>query len=156
MKCAHCVPHFSPNLEGEDSNALRQGIRLCICHHRYSNDSGNGGGTAAMQVTMPCENPNNYFLKILTSGHSSATWCYMMNASMWSLPTSVQKEWCVGFHYRNDKESHTFQWRKPFILQQNVDTDVSLTYLSNFAINQHSFVVLINYKKMLGAFQRNL
>ena len=34
----------------------------------------------------------------------------MANASMWCLPTSVQKEWCVGFHYSNDKESHTFQW----------------------------------------------
>ena len=46
-------------------------------------------------------------LKVIPSGHSSVTWCYM--ASMWCLPTNVQKEWCVGFHYRNDKESHTFQ-----------------------------------------------
>ena len=34
-----------------------------------------------------------------TEGHSSATWCYMANASMWCLPTIVQKEWFVGFHY---------------------------------------------------------
>ena len=69
----------------------------------------------------------------------------MVNAFMWCLPTSVQKEWCVGFHYRNDKESHTFQRQKPLILQHDVDTDVSLTYLSSFSINQHRFVVLTNY-----------
>ena len=56
-----------------------------------------------------------------------ATWCYMVNAFMWCLPSSVKKEWCVGFHYRNDKERYTFQWRKPLILQLHVDTDVSLT-----------------------------
>ena len=43
---------------------------------------------------------------------------------LWCLHTSVQKEWCVGFHYRNDKESHTFQRRKPLILQHDVDTVV--------------------------------
>ena len=52
--------------------------------------------------------------------HSSATWFIMANASMWCLPTNVHKEWCVGF-YRNDKESHTFQWQKPLILQHDVD-----------------------------------
>ena len=52
--------------------------------------------------------------------------------------TSVQKEWCVGFHYRNDKESHTFQRQKPLILQHDVDTYVLLTYVSSFSINQRS------------------
>ena len=62
----------------------------------------------------------------------------MVNASILRcLPASVQKEWCVGFHYRNDKESRTFQQRKRLILQYDVDTDVSLTYLSRFSINQH-------------------
>ena len=46
---------------------------------------------------------------------------YITNASMWCLTTSVQKEWRVGFYYRNDKESHTFQRRKPLILQHDVD-----------------------------------
>ena len=53
--------------------------------------------------------PNGLDLKVIPSGHSSATWCYIVNASivyslqsMRCLPTSVQKEWCVGFHYRND------------------------------------------------------
>ena len=59
----------------------------------------------------------------------------MANASVWCLPTSVQKEWCVGFHYGTDKESHTFQRLKPLVLQHDVDTDVSLTYLSSFSIN---------------------
>ena len=36
----------------------------------------------------------------------------------------------------NDKESHAFQRQKPLILQHDVDTDVSLTYLSGFSINQ--------------------
>ena len=65
----------------------------------------------------------------------------MVNVSMCCLPTSVQKEWCVGFHYRNDKESHKFQRRKPLILQRDVDTDVSLTYLSRFSINQHTVLL---------------
>ena len=65
-------------------------------------------------------------LKVIPSGYSSATWCYMATGC---LSTSVQKEWCVGFHYKNDNESQTFQWRKPLILQYNVDTDVSLAYL---------------------------
>ena len=49
---------------------------------------------------------------------------------------SFQKEWCVGIHKRNDKESHTFPRQMPLILQHDVDTDVSLTYLSSFSINQ--------------------
>ena len=49
-------------------------------------------------------------LKVIPCGHSSATWCYVVNASMWCLTTNVQKEWCVGFHYMNDKESHTLHW----------------------------------------------
>ena len=60
---------------------------------------------------------------------------------MWCLPTSVQKVWGVGFHYRNDKESHAFQQQKPLILQHDVDTDVSLTYLSSFSINQHTVLL---------------
>ena len=36
---------------------------------------------------------------MIPSGHTSVTWCYMANVSMWCLPTSVHKEWCVGFHY---------------------------------------------------------
>ena len=62
----------------------------------------------------------------------------MANVSVWCLPTSVQKEWCVGFYYRNDKESHTFQWQKPPILQHDVDTYVLLTYVSSFSINRRS------------------
>ena len=77
-------------------------------------------------------------LKVIISGHSSATWCYMANVSTWCLSTSVQKEWRVGFHYRKDKESHTFQRRKSLILQHDVDTDVSLIYPSGFSINQNS------------------
>ena len=80
-------------------------------------------------------------LKVIPSCHSSATWCFMGNASMWCLPNSAQKEWCVGFHYRNVKESHTFQRRKPLILRHPVDTDVSLTYLSIVPINQHTIVL---------------
>ena len=69
----------------------------------------------------------------------------MVNASKWCLPTSVKKEWCAESHYRNDKESHTFQRRKPLILQQDVDADVSLTSIKFFNKSTHSFVVLINY-----------
>ena len=89
-----------------------------------------------------------HVLKVIPSGHSSGTWCYMVNVSMWCLPTSVQKEWCVGSHYRNDKESHTFQWQKPLILQYDVDTDVSLSYASSFLINQYTVLLywLITYK----------
>ena len=57
---------------------------------------------------------------------------------MWCLPTSVQTEWCVGFHYENDRESHTFQRQKPLILKHDGDADVSLTYLSSFLINQQT------------------
>ena len=60
---------------------------------------------------------------------------------MCCLPSNVQKEWCVGFYYRNDKESHTFQQRKPLILQHDVDTDISLTYISSFSINQHTVLL---------------
>ena len=65
----------------------------------------------------------------------------MGNASMWCLANSAQNEWCVGFYYRNDKESHTFQRQKPLILRHDVDTDVSLTYLSSFSINQHTILL---------------
>ena len=68
----------------------------------------------------------------------------MVNASMWCLPTHVQKEWCVGFHYRNNKEIIYFNDER-VILQHDVDTDIPVTYLSSFSINQHSIVVLINY-----------
>ena len=79
-------------------------------------------------------------LKVIPSGHSSAICFYMAHASMWCLPSSVQKEWCVGFHYRNDKESHTFQWRKPLILQHDVD-NISIKFFNK---STHSFVVLTN------------
>ena len=69
----------------------------------------------------------------------------MANTSMWCLPTNVHKECCVGFHDRNDKESHAFQQQKPLILQHDVGSDISLTYLLSF-VNEstHSFVVSIN------------
>ena len=38
------------------------------------------------------------YLKVLPSSHSSATWCIMVNASIWCLPTNVHKERCVGFY----------------------------------------------------------
>ena len=76
--------------------------------------------------------------------YGMAPWCYMVNTSMWCLPTSVQKEWCVGFHYRNYKESHTFQQQKTLILQHNVGTDVSLS-IKFFNKSTYSLVVLINY-----------
>ena len=53
------------------------------------------------------------FLKVIPSGHRSATWCYMVNASMWRLPTGVQKEWCVKFHCRNDKKVIHFNGEIP-------------------------------------------
>ena len=87
-------------------------------------------------------------LKVIPSGHSSATWCYMVNASMWRLLTSARKKWCIGFHFRNNKESHTFQRGKPLILQHDVDTDVSLSYLSGFSINQHSLLSRLITKKV--------
>ena len=43
---------------------------------------------------------------------------------MWCLPTTVHKDWCAGHYYRNDKESHTFQWCKPLILQYDIDTNI--------------------------------
>ena len=46
-------------------------------------------------------------LKVLQSIHSCATWCIMVNASMWCLPTTIHKDWCARYYYRNDKESHT-------------------------------------------------
>ena len=60
----------------------------------------------------------------------------MANASLRCLPTNVHKGWFVGYYYRNDKESHTFQRQKPFILQQDIETHISLTYQSSFSINQ--------------------
>ena len=70
----------------------------------------------------------------------------VMNASMWCLPTNVQKEWCVGFYYRSDQESNKFQRQEPLIMQHDVDTDISLTYLSIFFNKStNSFVVLITY-----------
>ena len=57
--------------------------------------------------------PSICCLKVLPSFHSSAIWCIMVNDSVWCLPTNVHKEWYVGFYYRNNKESHTFQWQIP-------------------------------------------
>ena len=68
---------------------------------------------------------------------------------MWCLTTiNVQKERCVGYYYRNDTESHTVQQQKPLILQHDLDTDISLTYLSSFSINQQTVLLywLITYK----------
>ena len=50
------------------------------------------------------------------------------------------------------KDIH-FNGEKPLILQHDVDTDISLTYLSSFPIH---FVVLITYLQKFGAFLRNL
>ena len=47
-------------------------------------------------------------LKILPSSHSTATWCIMVNVSMWCLPTTAHKDWCARYYYRNNKESYTF------------------------------------------------
>ena len=47
-------------------------------------------------------------LKILPSSHSTATWCIMVNVSMWCLPTTAQREWCARYYYMNDKENYTF------------------------------------------------
>ena len=41
-----------------------------------------------------------HMLKTLPSSHSSATWCIMVNVSMWCLPTTVHKEWCARYYYR--------------------------------------------------------
>ena len=60
---------------------------------------------------------------------------------MWCLPINVQKEWCVGFHYRNDKESHTFQLQNPLILQHDGGTDISLKFPSSFLINQWTILL---------------
>ena len=79
--------------------------------------------------------------KVIPSGHSSTTWCYMANASMWCLSTRVQKRVVCWISLRNDKESHAFQRQKPLILQHDVDTHVLLTYLSSFSINQHTVLL---------------
>ena len=63
-------------------------------------------------------------LKILPRSHSTATWCIMVNVSMWCLPTTAHKEWCARYYYRNDKESYTFQRQNPFILQHDVHTNI--------------------------------
>ena len=63
-------------------------------------------------------------LKILPSSHSTATWCIMVNVSMWCLPTTAHNEWCARYYYRNDKESYTFQRQNPFILQHDVHTNI--------------------------------
>ena len=70
-------------------------------------------------------------LKVLPRSHSSATWCIMANAFMWCLPTTVHKEWCVGYYCSNDKES-----------QHNVDTNISLRYLSCFLNKSMNGVVV--------------
>ena len=44
----------------------------------------------------------------------------MVNVSMWCLPTTVHKEWCARYYYRNDKESYTFQQQNPFIFYNMV------------------------------------
>ena len=79
----------------------------------------------------------------------------MVKASMWCLTSYVHKEWCVGFYYRNDKESHSFQRQKPLILHHDVDTDISLTYLSSFSINQQFCCIDLLLIKV-GAFHKNL
>ena len=63
-------------------------------------------------------------LKILPSSHSTATWCIMVNVSMWCLNTTAHKEWCARYYYRNDKESYTFQRQNLFILQHDVHTNI--------------------------------
>ena len=86
-------------------------------------------------------------LKILPNSHSIATWCIMVNVSMWCLPTTDHKEWSskftvvtegnpVRYYYRIDKETYTFQRQIPFILQHDVHTNISCTYLSSFSMNQ--------------------
>ena len=64
-------------------------------------------------------------LKILPSSHSPATKCIMVNVSMWCLPTTVYMELCAKYHYRNNKESYTFQRENPFILQHDLHTNIS-------------------------------
>ena len=44
----------------------------------------------------------------------------MVNVSMWCLPTTVHKEWCARYYYRNDIESYTFQQQNPFILKHDI------------------------------------
>ena len=61
----------------------------------------------------------------------------MANVSCGVYPLVSKKSDVLDFN-RNDKESHTFQRQKPLILQHDVDTDVSLTYLSGFSINQRT------------------
>ena len=63
-------------------------------------------------------------LKILPSSHSTATWCVMVNVSMWCLPTTAHKEWCARYYYRNDKESYIIQRQNPFILLHDVHTNI--------------------------------
>ena len=65
-----------------------------------------------------------YGLKILPSSHSTATWCIIVNVSMWCLPTTAHKEWCARYYYRNDKETYTFHRQNPFILQHDVHTNI--------------------------------
>ena len=84
-----------------------------------------------LQVGLTCLD-----LKILPSSHSSATWCIMVNVSMWCLPTTVHKEWCARYYCRNDKESYTFQPQNPFILQPDVHTNIPETNQLSFSINQ--------------------
>ena len=63
-------------------------------------------------------------LKILPNSHSTATWCIVVNVSMWRLPTTAHKEWCARYYYRNDKESYTFQGQNPCILKHDVHTNI--------------------------------
>ena len=76
-----------------------------------------------------------------TCSHSSATWCIMVNASMSCLISNVHAEWYAGYYNRNDKESHTFQQRNPFILQHDIDKypiDISIIFFNK---PMNSFVV---------------
>ena len=80
--------------------------------------------TAVIQKMCALKTNVWFTLKILPSSHSTANWCIMVNVSMWCLPTTAHKEWCVRYYYRNDKESYTFQRQNPFILQHDVHTNI--------------------------------
>ena len=68
--------------------------------------------------------PYNNRLKVIPNNHSSATWCVMVNASMWCLPilisiTSGVLEIIMGmikkvihFNGKNFTMAKTLQWQK--------------------------------------------
>ena len=74
----------------------------------------------------------------------------MANASMWCLPTNVHKEWFAGYCCKNDRESNIFQWQEPFILEHDIDENISLTYqysLKYSSLTHHG--LLINKQTVL-------